>query len=219
MSDEDKIPFDNDNPIDDNEININPHKKGLLIVILSIVVILVAVGIILYFVLSSNSESQQNPEPSPKPEPEPKPSPEPQPEPEEETEPEYEEETVPEHEEEREEEHEPEPEPLFLTNSIKAKYFIENPSNLTKIFQNSYLNLIDEMKVDNTNVEVNNEIIFNDEGFHTIEIYFKTNLTSLDSLFFKIETLREVDLTNLISNNIKTASDLSGAIYILFSNF
>ena len=94
------------------------------------------------------------------------------------------------------------------SNYIKAVYSIESPTNETKIFDSSYIDLIKSIKIEGKSVEINNIQPFEKAGNFNIEIYFKNELTSLESLFFKVNTLIKVDLSNLISKNIKTTSDM-----------
>ena len=93
-------------------------------------------------------------------------------------------------------------------NYIIAKYYFDTPVNETKLFDDSFLNSIKSMKIDEESVSINNIQNFNEKGDHTIELHFKNKLTSLDSLFFKVNSLTEVDLSNLYSTSIKTASDM-----------
>ena len=71
------------------------------------------------------------------------------------------------------------------TNFIKATYFIENPTNETKIFDSSYIDLIKSLKIEGKSVEINNIQPFEKAGNFNIEIYFKNELKLLDNLFLQ----------------------------------
>ena len=95
-----------------------------------------------------------------------------------------------------------------LTNTIKAKYEINSSNDSTTIFHYTYMDLIDGIEINGERVEKNNTPIFENDGIQTVEFHFKSDLTSLDNLFFKVNTLQEVDLSNITSTKIKSASDL-----------
>ena len=86
-------------------------------------------------------------------------------------------------------------------NYIKAKYK-KSPYNL--IFHHSYLDSVEKILVNNVEITKNNNISF--EENEEITIKFNTNLKSLDNLFYECDTLEEIDLSFLTTDDVINAA-------------
>ena len=82
-------------------------------------------------------------------------------------------------------------------NYIIAKFMIKNTTINNTIFYHTFKDSIDTMKINDTEVDINNYININQHGLATIELKFKNKLQKLDNLFYYANTLEEVDLSFL----------------------
>ena len=93
-------------------------------------------------------------------------------------------------------------------NSITAEYIVEDPSKIILLFNDSYADLIHTLKIDGNKVNVTNEYQFDSQGEHTIQIYFKKPLKSMNNFFSKCEDLIEVNLMNLTSEKLRSTVNM-----------
>ena len=108
-------------------------------------------------------------------------------------------------------------------NLIKAKYSIQN--ELTQpIFYHTFKDYIEKIKVNDIEMTlIDNVIKFNKTRIYKIKIKLNANLTNLDSLFYQCHSLEEVDLRELKTSEIISATDTFNGCKnlkkIIFGNF
>jgi hypothetical protein len=93
-------------------------------------------------------------------------------------------------------------------NYINAKYRVDYPENTVKLFDESYLDSVESIKIDDKIETTKNEIQFDSKKEFTLEIRFKETLTKLNDFFYLARNLTEVDLSGLDSSNIKNSYNM-----------
>ena len=83
-------------------------------------------------------------------------------------------------------------------NYILAKFSV-NKNAYHILFHRSYYGLVKTMKVNNKEVNINNNVTFNEKGIIEVKLIFKEKLKNLDNLFYHCHSLEEVDLSFLFS--------------------
>ena len=64
------------------------------------------------------------------------------------------------------------------------------------------------MKIDNKNVNISNEFFFTSKGTHTIEVFLKNELNSMEKLFQGCSNLTEIDISQIEAKNISTMAEM-----------
>lgn len=101
-------------------------------------------------------------------------------------------------------------------NLIKAKYLIQDSKKEVKLINSKYTqsDLIESMWINKKKINISDYYIFNSSGNYSIEIIFKKNLNSTSEMFLGCETLKEIDLSQLIT---KEVGNMTKMFYECFS--
>ena len=104
-----------------------------------------------------------------------------------------------------------------MSNTIALKYNINYQNEIVKLFDNKYImtDWIEWISVGDKKIDIAYYHKFEKEGEEKVVIKFKQNLNSLDMLFDSCYSLKEVDLTNLITDQLVSISGLFNDCTIL----
>ena len=94
-------------------------------------------------------------------------------------------------------------------NKITAKYnikVIDYKVNLINYLNENINDTIEVMIMDNETINNTFTYFFDSEGNHTLEIYFKKNMTSLEKMFQNCRDLIEIDLSKLYFGEVISTS-------------
>ena len=97
---------------------------------------------------------------------------------------------------------------LQKDNSITANYLINEGDKDTTLFHSSYLDSIESIKINDNPINITNSYTFEKSGNNKVEIKFKNKLKTLNDLFFNCQSLNEVNLYNLSSDEITSTADM-----------
>lgn len=78
----------------------------------------------------------------------------------------------------------------------------------TTLFHSSYLDSIESIKINDNPINITNSYTFEKSGNNKVEIKFKNKLKSLNNLFYFCQSLNEVNLYNLSSDEVTSAADM-----------
>ena len=93
-------------------------------------------------------------------------------------------------------------------NYIIAKFLIKNINEYNPIFYRTFIDSIEKMVVNDSEVNIASNITFDKIGIVEVELKFNKKLKNLDNLFYNCHSLEEVDLSFLLSEEVTSASDM-----------
>lgn len=106
-----------------------------------------------------------------------------------------------------------------MNNTIELKYNVNYQKEKIKLFDNTYNmkynDWIEWIKVGDKKIDITNYHIFEKEGEGKVIIKFKQNLNSLNMFFDSCYSLKEVDLTKLITDQLVSIEGLFNDCTIL----
>ena len=94
------------------------------------------------------------------------------------------------------------------TNSFISKYIISEENTTIKLFNSKLNNYILSMKLDNNEFNITNEYTFFSKGEHTIEVFLKNELDSMEKLFESCIHITKVDLSQIETRNVTSMAEM-----------
>ena len=92
-------------------------------------------------------------------------------------------------------------------NLFVSKYISEVNDTMIKLFNPKYKDSISSMKIDGKEVSVTPEYSFS-KGEHTVEVFLKNELDSMEKLFENCKNLKEIDLSQVNTKNVTTMAEM-----------